>query len=183
MGAAATGAAATGAAAQEAAATEVAATRAAATGAAVLGAAPPAKRLKSAAFASRASARSAVVSKRREGCLSGSFALELPEKIRGIEEMDEDLSFQFEDGELQREEEKEEEEEEEAEEQREEEEAEEQREEEEDVDKQREEDEKRTHRPVRPSLPSQQGFTCSSCLSRNHFTAYPFCVCCGYKIL
>jgi hypothetical protein len=111
------------------------------------------------------------VSKRREGRLSGSFALESPEKIRGIEEMDEDLSFQFEDGELQREEEKEEEE------------AEEQREEEEDVDEQREEDEKPAHRPLKPSLPSQQGFTCSSCLSRNHFTAYPFCVCCGYKVL
>jgi hypothetical protein len=27
---------------------------------------------------------------------------------------------------------------------------------------------------AKPSLPSQQGFTCSSCLSRNHFTAYPF---------
>jgi hypothetical protein len=120
------------------------------------------------------------VSKRREGRLSGSFALESPEKIRGMEEMDEELSFQFEDGELQREEEKEEEE---LEEQREEEEAEEQREEEEDVDEQREEDEKPAHRPLKPSLPSQQGFTCSSCLSRNHFTAYPFCVCCGYKVL
>ncbi len=31
-------------------------------------------------------------------------------------------------------------------------------------------------------VPSQQGFTCSCCLSRNH-TAYPFCVCCGYKFL
>jgi len=165
--------------------------RAAATGAAVMGAAPPAKRLKSAVFASRASARSAVVSKRREGRLSGSFALESPEKIRGIEEMDEELSFQFEDGDLQRENEQREEEkeeaeeqrEEEAEEQREEEEAEEQREEEEDVDQQREEDEKPAHRPLMSSLPSQQGFTCSSCLSRNHFTAYPFCVCCGYKVL
>ena len=95
--------------------------------------------------------------------------------------MDEELSFQFEDGELQREEEKEEEEaeeqreEEEAEEQREEEEdVDEQREEEEDVDEQREEDEKPAHRPLKPSLPSQQGFTCSSCLSRNHFTTYSF---------
>jgi hypothetical protein len=103
--------------------------RAAATGAAVLGAAPPAKRLKSAVFASRASARSAVVSKRRDRRLSGSFALESPEKIRGIEEMDKELSFQFEDGELQREDE-----------QREEEDAEEQREEEE-VEQQREENE------------------------------------------
>ena len=115
--------------------------------------------------------------------------------------MDEELSFQFEDGDLQRENEQREEEKEEAEEQREEEaeeqreeeeeeqreeeEAEEQREEEEeeDVDQQREEDEKPAHRPLKPSLSSQQGFTCSSCLSRNHFTAYPFCVCCGYKVL
>jgi hypothetical protein len=133
------------------------------------------------------------VSNRREGRLSASFALESPEKIRGIEEIDEELSFQFEDGELQREDEKREEEmeDEEAEEQREEEEAEEQREEEEaeqreeeeDVDEEREEDEKLAHRPLKPSLPSQQGLTCSSCLSRNHFTAYPFCVCCGYKVL
>jgi hypothetical protein len=28
-------------------------------------------------------------------------------------------------------------------------------------------------------LHSQQGFTCSCCLSRNHNTAYPFCVCFG----
>jgi hypothetical protein len=73
------------------------------------------------------------VSKRRDRRLSGGFALVSPEKIRGIEEMDEELSFQFEDGELQREDEQREEE-------REEEDAEEQREEEE-VEQQREEDE------------------------------------------
>jgi hypothetical protein len=103
-----------------------------------------------------------VQSKRRDGHLSGSFALESPEKIRRIEEMDEELSFQFEDRELQREDE-----------QREEEDAEEQREEEE-AEQQREEDETPAHRPLKPSLPSQQGFTCSSCLSRNHFTTYSF---------
>jgi Mg-chelatase subunit ChlI len=32
-------------------------------------------------------------------------------------------------------------------------------------------------------LPRQQGWICSCCLSRNHDTAYPFCVCCGYKFL
>ncbi len=85
--------------------------------------------------------------------------------------MDEELSIQFENGEFQREDEKREEEE--AEEQREEEEAE-QREEEEGVEEQREKDEKPAHWPLKPSLPSQQGFICSSCLSRNHFTAYPF---------
>ena len=104
---------------------------------------------------------------RKEGDLSGRSSLESPEKIRGIEEMDEELSFQFEYGEIQREDE----------------EREEEREEEEDVDEQREEDEKPAHRPLKPSLPSKQGLTCSSCLSRNHFTAYPFCVCCGYKVL
>ncbi len=94
-GAAATGAAATGAAAKGAASTGAASTGAASTGAAATGAAatgaaakeaaaPPAKHLKSAAFASRVSARSAVVSKRREGRLSCSFALESLEKIRGI---------------------------------------------------------------------------------------------------
>jgi hypothetical protein len=31
-------------------------------------------------------------------------------------------------------------------------------------------------------LPSQQGLTCSFCLSRNHDTAYPFCVCCGISV-
>jgi hypothetical protein len=39
------------------------------------------------------------------------------------------------------------------------------------------------HRPLKPFLPSQQGFTCSCCLSRNHYTAYPFCACCDYKVL
>ena len=32
-------------------------------------------------------------------------------------------------------------------------------------------------------LPSQQGFTCSCCLSRNRDTTYPVCVCYGYKVL
>ena len=162
--------------------------RAAATGAAVMGAAPPAKRLKSAAFASRGSARSAVVSKRREGGLSGRSALESPEKIRGIEEMDEELSFQLEYGEIQREdeereEEREEEKEEEKDEEKDEEKEEEREEEEEDAKEQREEYEKPVHGPLKSSLPSQQGFTCSCCLSRNHDTAYPFCVCCGSEVL
>jgi hypothetical protein len=139
MGVVATGVAGMRAAVKEAAATGAVATGAAAagaaaTGAAVMGAAPPAKRLKSAAFASRGSARSAVVSKRREGGLSGRSALESPEKIRGNEEMDEELSFQLEYGEIQREdgereEEREEEKDEEKEEEREEEDAKKQREE------------------------------------------------------
>jgi hypothetical protein len=49
--------------------------------------------------------------RRKKGALSGSFAMELPVKIRGIEEMNEELSFQFLDDELQREEEEREEEE------------------------------------------------------------------------
>jgi hypothetical protein len=148
--------------------------------AAVMGAAPPAKRLKSVAFASRGSARSAVVSMRREDGLSGRSALESPEKIRGIEEMDEELSVHFEYGEIQREDEEREEE---KDEEKDEEKEEEREEEEEDAKEQREEYEKSVHGPLKSSLSSQQGFTCSGCLSRNHDTAYPFCVCCGYKVL
>ncbi len=28
----------------------------------------------------------------------------------------------------------------------------------------------------------QQGFTCTSCMTKNDATAYPFCVCCGFKV-
>jgi len=86
--------------------------------------------------------------------------MELPVKIRGIEEMNQELSFQFLDDELQGEEREREEEEgvgEEAE-----------------AEEQREEDEKPAQRPLTPSSSSQQGFTCSCCLSNNHYTAYPF---------
>ena len=78
----------------------LAATRAAFTGAASTGAAagpdvaPPAKRLKPAVYASRSSARYAVVSKRKDRCLSGSSSLESPEKVREIEELND--SFRIE---------------------------------------------------------------------------------------
>jgi len=117
---------------------------------------------------------------RREDGLSGRSALESPEKIRGIEEMDEELSVHFEYGEIQREDEEREEE---KDEEKDEEKEEERDEEEEDAKEQREEYEKSVHGPLKSSLSSQQGFTCSCCLSRNHDTAYPFCVCCGYKVL
>ncbi len=27
----------------------------------------------------------------------------------------------------------------------------------------------------------EEGFTCTSCMPKNDATAYPFCVCCGFK--
>jgi len=98
MGAATIGAAATGAAATGAAATQGVAMGAAATGAA----APPTKRHKSVLVASRASIRSAVVSKRKDGCLVGSSMQESPEKERGSEKLNNSLVIEFEDDELQR---------------------------------------------------------------------------------
>jgi hypothetical protein len=73
------------------------------------------------------------VSKRRDRCLSGSSALESPEKVRGIEELNDNFRIEFEDYELQQEE-------------------------------------------------MEEGFTCTSCMSKNDATAYPFCVCCGFKV-
>ncbi len=132
-GAAASGAAASGAAAS-AAATEAEATGAAATRAAVIGAAatgtgasggpvkeveaiekatteagaggaaPPAKRLKATMCVSRASARYAVVSKRRDGCLLGSSVTESPEKLRGYHEIIDGFIIEYEDDKLHREE-------------------------------------------------------------------------------
>jgi hypothetical protein len=86
------------------AATSAASTGAAATGAAVQEAAPPAKRCKPAVCASRADAQYAVVSKRRDRCLSGSSPLESPEKVRGIEEIIDNFRIALGDDELQREE-------------------------------------------------------------------------------
>jgi hypothetical protein len=73
------------------------------------------------------------VSKRGDRCLSGSSALESPEKVRGIEELNDSFRIEFEDYELQQEE-------------------------------------------------MEEGFTCTSCMSKNDATAYPFCVCCGFKV-
>jgi hypothetical protein len=86
------------------AATRAASTGAAVTGAAIQEAALPAKRRKPSVCASRASARYAVVSKRRDRCLSGSFPLESPEKVRGMEEFNDNFRSELEDDELQREE-------------------------------------------------------------------------------
>jgi hypothetical protein len=104
-------------------------------GATATEAALPAKRLKPSVCASRSSARYAVVSKRRDRCLSGSSALESPEKVRGIEETNDSFKIEFEDYELQQEEMEE----------------------------------------------MEQGFTYTSCMSKNYATAYPCCVCCGSK--
>jgi hypothetical protein len=57
----------------------------------------PAKRLKPMVCASRSIARYAVVTKRRDRFLSGSFALESPGKVRGIEELIDNFRIDFED--------------------------------------------------------------------------------------
>jgi hypothetical protein len=108
-------------------------------GATATEAAPPAKRLKPLMCASRSSARYAVVSKRRDRCLSGSSALESPEKVRGIEETNDSFRIEFEDYELLQEE-------------------------------------------MEEMEEMEQGFTCTSCMSKNYATAYPCCVCCGFKV-
>jgi hypothetical protein len=200
--AASTGAAATGAAAPSTAspmgpaATSAASTGVAATGAAVQEAAPPAKRRKPAVCVSRASARYAVVSKRRDSCLSGSSPLESPEKVRGMEEFIDNFRIEFGEDELQREEmeEKEMEEKEMEEKEMEEKEMEEKEMEEKEMEdkeieakeremeKEREEEGELPFRVLKPPFSNQQGFTCSCCLSTNDNTAYPFCVCCGVKV-
>jgi hypothetical protein len=73
-------------------------TGAAATGAAVQEAAPPAKRRKPAVCASRASALYAVVSKRRDRCLSGSSPLESPDEEMKEKEMEKEREEEVEVG-------------------------------------------------------------------------------------
>jgi hypothetical protein len=68
------------------------------------GAAPPAKRLKATMGVSRSSARFAVVSKRRDGCLLGSSVTESPEKLRGHHEIIDSYFIEYEDDQLHREE-------------------------------------------------------------------------------
>ena len=128
---------------------------------------------------SRASARYAVVSKRRDSCLSGSSPLESPEKVRGIEEIIDNFRIALGDDELQREEmeEKEMEKEKEGEEK----EMDKEKEKEMEKEKEKEEEGELPFRVSKPPFSNQQGFTCSCCLSTNDDTAYPFCVCCGVK--
>jgi hypothetical protein len=115
------------------------------------------------------------VSKRRDSCLSGSSPLELPEKVRGMEEKKNDnFRIELEDDELQREEMEE------MEMEMEEKEMEKEREEDVEVE-QREEEGELPFRDPKPPFSNQQGFTCTRCLSTNDDTAYPFCVCCGVK--
>ncbi len=116
------------------------------------------------------------MSKRRDKCLSGSSPLESPEKVRGMEEFNDNFRIELEDDELQREdmEEKEMEDMEMEEKER-----------EEDVEvEQRKEEGKLPFRIPKPKPPfsNQQGFTCTCCLSNNDDTAYPFCVCCSVKV-
>ncbi len=35
---------------------------------------------------------------------------------------------------------------------------------------------------LKPPFSHQQVFTCTSCMSKNDATAYPVCVCCGFKV-
>ncbi len=35
---------------------------------------------------------------------------------------------------------------------------------------------------LKPPFSPQQVFTFTSCMSKNDATAYPFCVCCGFKV-
>ncbi len=104
--------------------------------------------------------------------------MESPEKVRGMEEFNDNFRIELEDDELQRAE-------------MEEKEMEEMEIEEKDMDKGREEDMEVEQRKEEGELPfripkppfsNQQGFTCTCCLSTNDDTVYPFCVCCGVKV-
>ena len=114
--------------------------------------------------------------------------MESPEKVRGMEEFNDNFRIELEDDELQREEMEEKEMEEKEMEEMEDKEMEEM--EEKEMEKEREEDveveqmEEEGELPFRvpkPPLSNQQGFTCTCCLSTNDDTACPFCVCCGVK--
>jgi hypothetical protein len=105
-------------------------------------------------------------------CLSGSSPLESPEKIRGMEEFNENFRIEHEDDELQREEMEEKEIEEKEMEEKEMEEKEMKKEREEDVEvEQREEEGELPFRVPKPPFSNQQGFTCTCCLSTNVDTA------------
>ncbi len=108
--------------------------------------------------------------------------LESPEKVRGMEEFNNNFRIELEDDELQREEMEEKEMEEmEMKMEMEEKEMEKEREEEVEVE-QRKEEGVLPFRVPKPPFSNQQGFTCTCCLSTNDDTAYPFCVCCGVKV-
>jgi hypothetical protein len=188
-GAAASGAAASGAAASGTAAPGAEATGAAATRAAVMGAAAPgtgasegaakecteaaaggaataAKRLKATTGVSRASARLAVVSKRRDGCLLGSSVTESPEKLRGHHEIIDSFIIEYGEDNLHREE---------------------------GVEMETEEGSKTKEvdewtEPVQgplptPSLTGPHWLTCSCCLEVHRDWANSLCSYCGFKVL
>ncbi len=121
------------------------------------------------------------MSNRRDRCLSGSSALESPEKVRGIEELNDKFRIEFEDYELQQEEMEEMEEMEDMVEKKE------KKEKENEKEKEMEEEQKKEEGELalmvlKPPFCPQQVFTCTSCMSKNDATAYPFCVCCGFKV-
>jgi hypothetical protein len=175
--AAATGAEATGAAATRAAVIGAAATGTGASGgaakeveaieAAAGGAAPPAKRLKATMGVSRASARYAVVSKRRDGCLLGSSVTESPEKLRGYHEIIDSFIIEYEDDKLHREEGVET---------------------EPETEEGSETKEDEGMEPFQGNLPttslaSPRRLTCSCCLEVHRDLANSLCTYCGFKLL
>ncbi len=95
------------------------------------------------------------MSKRRDRCLSGSSPLESLEKVRGMEEFNDNFRIELENDELQREE---------MEEKEMETDKEKEREEEEEVEQRKEEGEL-PHRISKPPFSNQQGFPCTCCLS------------------
>jgi hypothetical protein len=96
--------------------------------------------------------------------------LESPEKVRGMEEFNDNFSIELEDYELQQE-------------KMEEKEMEKEKEREEEVKvEQRKEEGELPFRVSKPPFYNQQGFICNCCLLTNNDTAYPFCVCCGVNV-
>jgi len=145
-------------------------------------AAPPAKRKKSSAEATRASARASVISRKREA--SGS--LESPEKIRDlrpVDQLNESFKIDLEDPALQREEESDEKETEEKET------AEEKEDEEEEKRERKEEAQKPKLQPPPPPPPWSKYFSknsfrviCVKCFEGNHHVRAPYCVHCDNEL-
>jgi hypothetical protein len=105
--------------------------------------------------------------------------LESPEKVREMEEFNDNFRIELEDDELQREEMEEKDMEEK---EMEEMEMEEMEMEEKEMEKEREDEGELPFRVPKPPFSNQQGFTCTCCLSTNDDTAYSFCICCGVNV-
>jgi hypothetical protein len=116
---------------------------------------------------SRASARFAVVSDRRDGCLPGSSVTESPEKLRGYHEIIDGFIIEYEDDKLHREEGVET---------------------EEETEECSETKEDEGMEPVQGNLPtppfaSPRRVTCSCCLEVHRDLANSLCIYCGFKLL